>query len=62
MKALWSDFIALCDCGGREAGSASEITVAPRISVAKRYITAADYAEADVLLDRVRAMLWRLTH
>jgi hypothetical protein len=22
--ALWSDFIALCDCGGRRAGSSSE--------------------------------------
>src|ERR1700704_4729638 len=21
---LWSDFLALCDCGGRQAGSASE--------------------------------------
>jgi four helix bundle protein len=43
------------------AGSASEVTVALRIAVAKGYITAADAAEVDVVLDRVRAMLYRLT-
>jgi len=43
------------------AGSASEVTVALRIAVAKRYITAAEAAEVDEVLDRVRAMLYRLT-
>jgi four helix bundle protein len=43
------------------AGSASEVTVALRIAVAKGYITAADAAEVDLALDRVRAMLYRLT-
>jgi four helix bundle protein len=42
-------------------GSASETTVALRIAVAKRYITADELAAVDVTLDRVRAMLWRLT-
>ena len=43
------------------AGSASEVTVALRIAVAKRYITGAEAAEVDAALDRVRAMLYRLT-
>jgi len=43
------------------AGSASEVTVALRIAVAKRYITGAEAAEVDAVLDRVRAMLYRLT-
>ncbi|MDQ3298174.1 MAG: four helix bundle protein [Myxococcota bacterium] len=43
------------------AGSASEVTVAPRIAVAKRYVSAAEVAEVEALLDRVRAMLYRLT-
>ncbi|MGE0550860.1 MAG: four helix bundle protein [Kofleriaceae bacterium] len=43
------------------AGSASEITVALRIAVAKRYVSAADLADVDPLLDRVRAMLYQLT-
>ena len=43
------------------AGSASEVTVALRIAVAKQYITAAEAAEVEVVLDRVRAMLYRLT-
>jgi four helix bundle protein len=43
------------------AGSASEVTVALRIAVAKGYITAAESAEVDAVLDRVRAMLYRLT-
>jgi len=43
------------------AGSASEVTVALRIAVAKRYITVAEAAEVDAVLDRVRAMLYRLT-
>ncbi len=43
------------------AGSASEVTVALRIAVAKGYITEAEAAEVDAVLDRVRAMLYRLT-
>ena len=43
------------------AGSASEVTVALRIAVAKRYITGTEAAEVDAELDRVRAMLYRLT-
>ena len=43
------------------AGSASEVTVALRIAVAKRYITDSEAAEVDAVLDRVRAMLYRLT-
>jgi four helix bundle protein len=43
------------------AGSASEVTVALRIAVAKHYVTAAEAAEVDAVLDRVRAMLYRLT-
>ena len=43
------------------AGSATEVGVALRIAVAKRYVTAAEVAEVDEVLDRVRAMLWRLT-
>jgi len=43
------------------AGSASEVTVALRIAIAKRYVTTAELAELEVVLDRVRAMLYRLT-
>jgi four helix bundle protein len=43
------------------AGSASEVTVALRIAVAKQYITANEAADVDAVLDRVRAMLYRLT-
>jgi hypothetical protein len=43
------------------AGSASEVTVALRIAVAKGYISGAEAAEVDAVLDRVRAMLYRLT-
>ncbi len=42
-------------------GSASEVTTALRIAVSKQYISAEDYASVDVALDRVRAMLYRLT-
>jgi len=42
-------------------GSASEVTTALRIAVRKHYITAAQFAAVDVTLDRVRAMLYRLT-
>jgi four helix bundle protein len=43
------------------AGSANKVTVALRIAVAKRYVTTAELAELEVVLDRVRAMLYRLT-
>jgi len=46
----------------RAAGSASELTTALRIARARGYITAADFTAVDNALDRVRAMLWRLTH
>jgi four helix bundle protein len=42
------------------AGSAREVTVALRIAVANRYITAAERATVEEPLDRVRAMLYRL--
>jgi four helix bundle protein len=44
------------------SGSAGEVTVALRVAVAKRYIDRAEFAEVDELLDRVRAMLYRLAH
>lgn len=44
------------------AGSAGEVTTALRIALAKGYITATEAAEVDAVLDRVRAMLYRLTH
>jgi len=44
----------------RAAGSASELTTALRIARARGYITQADYAAIDGVLDRVRAMLWGL--
>ncbi len=46
----------------RAAGSASELTTALRIARARGFITAAEHANLELLLDRVRAMLWRLTH
>ncbi|MGH2897114.1 MAG: four helix bundle protein [Solirubrobacteraceae bacterium] len=46
----------------RAAGSASELTTALRIAHARGYITAQDHAAVEAPLDRVRAMLWRLTH
>ena len=46
----------------RAAGSASELTTALRIARARGYITPADFATVDDPLDRVRGMLWRLTH
>jgi four helix bundle protein len=46
----------------RAAGSAGELTTALRIAKARGYITHADYAAIDAVLDRVRAMLWKLTH
>jgi four helix bundle protein len=46
----------------RAAGSAAELTTALRIARARGYVTAGDVAAVEQLLDRVRAMLWRLTH
>ncbi len=46
----------------RAAGSAAELTTALRIARARGYITAVEHAAIDAPLDRVRAMLWRLTH
>ena len=44
------------------AGSASEVTMALRIAVAKRYVSKEDLVEVEGPLDQVRAMLYRLTH
>ncbi len=46
----------------RAAGSASELTTALLIAQARGIITAEDFAAVDEPLDRVRAILWRLTH
>jgi four helix bundle protein len=46
----------------RAAGSASELTTALRIAKARGYITVAEHGAVEAALDRVRAMLWRLTH
>ena len=46
----------------RAAGSASELTNALRLCRSRRYITAAEHDAIDACLDRVRAMLWKLTH
>ena len=46
----------------RAAGSASELTTALRIAQARDYITRTEFAAVDASLDRVRAMLYRLTH
>jgi four helix bundle protein len=46
----------------RAAGSASELTTALRIAKARGYISAAEHGAVEAALDRVRAMLWRLTH
>ena len=43
-------------------GSAGEVTVALRVAVLKGYVTRGELAEVDALLDRVRAMTYRLTH
>ena len=43
-------------------GSAGEATVALRVAVIKGYVTRDDLAGVDPLLDRVRAMTYRLTH
>ena len=44
------------------AGSAHELSAALRIAKLRRYIGDAEYASVDEPLDRVRAMLYRLTH
>ena len=44
------------------AGSASELTTALRIARIRSYISDADFAAIDAPLDRVRAILYRLTH
>lgn len=44
------------------AGSADESRAALRVAVGWRHIDAADAERANALLDRVIAMLWRLTH
>ena len=46
----------------KAAGSAGELTFALRVARIRGYITQADFDEVDAVLDRVRAMLWRLTH
>ena len=43
-------------------GSAYEVTVALRVAVLKGYVSRDELAAIDVLLDRVRAMTYRLTH
>ena len=43
-------------------GSAGEVTVALRVAVLKGYVTRDELAAVDALLDRVRAMTYRLTH
>ncbi len=44
------------------AGSAGELTTALRIAVAKGYVSKDDAARVDEPLDRVRAMLYRMTY
>jgi four helix bundle protein len=46
----------------RAAGSASELTTALRIARARSYISIDEHDAVERALDRVRAMLWRLTH
>jgi four helix bundle protein len=46
----------------RAAGSAAELTTALRIARARGFISVAEHAAIEAPLDRVRAMLWRLTH
>jgi four helix bundle protein len=44
------------------AGSANEVTSQLRVAADWGYVEPAQIAPALALLDRVRAMLWRLTH
>ena len=46
----------------RAAGSAGELTTGLRIARSRRYITPDEFAAIDAPLDRVRAILYRLTH
>ena len=50
------------DLWRRAAGSAAELTTALRIAKARRYADADAITAVEAPLDRVRAMLWRLTH
>jgi four helix bundle protein len=43
-------------------GSAAEVGAALDVAVSLGYIAAAEAADALALLDRVRAMTWRLSH
>src|SRR5690349_15838068 len=43
------------------AGSANEVRVALRVAVAFGYVARAEAEPADALIDRVLALLWRLT-
>lgn len=52
--ALWSDFSALCDCGGRRAGSTSE---ASALSLAKQRLAAIG---RDVCVAAIPYAAWRL--
>jgi four helix bundle protein len=46
----------------RAAGSAAELTTALRIARARGSISHAEHTAVEAALDRVRAMLWKLTH
>lgn len=50
------------DLWRRAEGSAAEVTVALRLARARGDVAADELAQVDALLDRLRAMLWRLTH
>ena len=50
------------DLWRRAEGSAAEVTVALRVARVRGYVTADELVAVDALLDRLRAMLWRLTH
>jgi four helix bundle protein len=46
----------------RAEGSAGELTTCLRIALLRECITRAEFDSVDEPLDRVRAMLWKLTH
>ena len=46
----------------KAAGSADELTTGLRVARIRGFITATEFADIGKPLDRVRAMLWRLTH
>lgn len=54
MSELWSDFLALCECGGREAGSASE---ARALELARKRMEA---IAPGLRVERVPYAAWRL--